>query len=39
MGLWLVQWVAETVEADLSFDRRPDGTGNEVTLGFEALAE
>jgi PAS domain S-box-containing protein len=39
LGLWIVQWVAETVGGDLSFARRDDDEGNVVTLTFDALEE
>jgi PAS domain S-box-containing protein len=38
LGLWIVKWMVDAVESDLQFGRRTDGTGNEVTLAFEALA-
>mgnify|MGYP006280140433 CR=1 FL=1 len=37
LGLWIVQWVAETVGGDLSFARQSDGEGNVVTLTFDTL--
>lgn len=37
LGLWIVQWVVETVGGDLSFARRDDDAGNAVTLTFDAL--
>ena len=37
IGLWIVEWVAETVGGDLGFDRRADGDGNVVTLRFDAI--
>jgi PAS domain S-box-containing protein len=39
IGLWLVQWVVETVGGELSFGRREDGTGNAVTLTFDTLED
>ena len=37
LGLWIARWIAETVNGDLSFDRRADGSGNRVTLQFKSL--
>ena len=37
LGLRIVRWVADTVGADLEFDRLPDDTGNAVRLRFDAL--
>ena len=37
LGLWIVQWVVETVGGGLSFARRDDDGGNVVTLTFDAL--
>lgn len=37
LGLWIVRWMADTVGAELRFDRREDDTGNVVTLRFDAL--
>jgi PAS domain S-box-containing protein len=37
LGLWIVQWVVETVNGDIAFARRPDDSGNVVTLRFDAL--
>lgn len=37
LGLWIVQWVVETVNGDIAFARRPDDSGNAVTLTFDAL--
>lgn len=37
LGLWIVKWMVDTVEGELSFERRENGAGNEVTLAFEAL--
>jgi len=37
LGLWIARWIADTVNGDLQFGRREDGTGNRVTLRFESL--
>jgi PAS domain S-box-containing protein len=37
IGLWLVRWVVDTVDGDLSFGRRADGEGNVVTFSFETI--
>jgi PAS domain S-box-containing protein len=39
LGLWIVTWIVEPVGGELDFGRRPDGSGNDVTLTFERLAE
>lgn len=39
LGLWIVQWVVETVGGTLRFDRRADGRGNEITLTFDAIED
>jgi PAS domain S-box-containing protein len=39
LGLWIVQWVVETVNGDIAFARRPDDSGNAVTLTFDALGD
>lgn len=39
IGLWIVEWVAETVDANLTFATRSDGEGNRVTLTFDAADE
>lgn len=35
LGLWIVRWVVDSVDGELTFDRRPDDVGNAVTLSFE----
>lgn len=37
LGLWIAQWIADIVNGDLQFGRRPDGAGNRVTLRFKSL--
>jgi len=37
LGLWIVRWVADSVDARLSFQRRADGAGNEVVLSFDRV--
>lgn len=37
LGLWIVKWITESVDGDLSFGRRDDDEGNVVTLSFETL--
>ncbi len=37
IGLWIVEWVVETADGRLIFDRRPDAEGNRVTLVFDAV--
>lgn len=39
IGLWIVEWVVDTVDGDLAFERRPDEEGNRVTLTFDAAGE
>lgn len=37
LGLWIVRWVVEPVDGDLSFRRRPDDSGNVVELAFDRI--
>jgi two-component sensor histidine kinase len=37
LGLWIVKWIADTVDGELSFSRREDTAGNRVTLRFQRL--
>ncbi len=39
IGLWLVQWAVDTVNGELTFSRREDGSGNRVTLTFDTIEE
>lgn len=39
LGLWIVQWITDTVDGKLTFDRRGDDSGNVVTLTFETLEQ
>ena len=39
LGLWIVQWIVESVDGSLAFERRDNGEGNVVTLTFERLEE
>jgi PAS domain S-box-containing protein len=39
LGLWIVKWMTDTVEGELTFQRRDDGVGNEVTVVFKSLHE
>jgi len=39
LGLWIVKWITESVDGELSFGRRDDDAGNVVTLSFETLDE
>jgi len=39
LGLWIVRWVADSVDASLSFKRRADDVGNAVVLSFDRVAE
>ena len=37
LGLWIVQWIVESVDGSLAFGRRANDAGNVVTLTFERL--
>jgi PAS domain S-box-containing protein len=38
IGLWLVRWVVDAVDADLAFGRRSGRAGNVVTMSFETIS-
>lgn len=37
LGLWIVRWMVDIVNAEVSFERRADDEGNDVQLRFDAL--
>lgn len=37
LGLWIVRWITDIVNGELTFERRADDAGNRVSLRFETL--